>query len=544
MPRLGAAACGAALAIVAFAALPPRATAQVPLPGAAELPAGGGFLDKHFSLKGYLRVRFDVLDNFDLDHGPTPTTGRPLFPVPPSDSGRGPLASANMRLRLEPTVRIGLGVSVHARVDVLDNIVLGSTPDGLPASAFAPTSGASARALPPAAGINASVDSIRVKRVWGQAVLPFGTLSVGRMGALIDWGTGFFINSGGCLDCDLGDEGDRIALTMPLFGHLVTFAFDFGASGPTSASLGLYPQAFDLDRRDNVLSWALAIARYDLPRVVERYRRAGRAVIQYGLLASLRSQRYDVPAYYLTADLDREYGPDDVVKRDLLAFAADLWFGLRWGGLTLDVELALLVSSIGNASLLPGTVLLQRITARQLGGVARARYRWRRWTFGLELGFASGDNAPGFGVRSSLDQLTSQPGDLDGPQFRLPGDTTVNNFRFNPDYRVDLILWRRVIGAVSDAFYARPSVRWEPLRGLALWSAAITSLAIEPASAPGGTRPLGVELDAGASYRFAPGFEVSLMYGLLFPLSGLDNARLGLDAAIAQTLHAILAFRL
>jgi uncharacterized protein (TIGR04551 family) len=520
------------------------AHAQAPVPGAAELPAGTSFLDKHFSLAGYLRVRFDVFDNFDLDHGTTPTTGRPLFPVPTSGNGSGPLSSANMRLRLEPTIRIGMGVSVHARIDILDNIVLGSTPDGLPADPWAPTSAGSARTTPPEAGINADISSVRVKRAWGQVVLPFGTLSVGRMGALISWGTGFFVNSGNCLDCDLGDEGDRVAFTLPMLGHLFTFAFDFGAIGPTSTAFGAYPQAFNLDRRDDVLSWALVVARYDLPEVVERYRRAGRTVINYGVVASLRTQKLDVPAYYLTGDRDREYGKDDVVERDLLAFAMDAWFGLRVGGFSLDLEFAMILSSIDNASLVPGLELLQRVTGRQLGGVARALYDTGKWRFALELGFASGDSAPGFGVRSPLDQLTSQPGDLDGPQFRIPGDTTINNFRFNPDYRIDLILWRRIVGAVSDAFYARPSVRWQPLRGLTLWSALISSTAVEAASTPGGTRALGVELDAGVTYIFDPGFELRLMYGVLLPFSGLDNARLGLDAAVAQTFHAICAFRL
>lgn len=533
-------------AVIAASSLctPLTAQAQAPVPGAAELPAGTSFLDKHFSLAGYLRVRFDVFDNFDLDHGATPTTGRPLFPVPTSGNGSGPLTSANMRLRLEPTIRIGMGVSVHARIDILDNVVLGSTPDGLPADPWAPTSAGSARTTPPEAGINADISSVRVKRAWGQVVLPFGTLSVGRMGALISWGTGFFVNSGNCLDCDLGDEGDRVAFTMPMLGHLVTLAFDFGAIGPTSTAFGAYPQAFNLDRRDDVLSWALVVAKYDLPEVVERYRRAGRTVIQYGLLASVRTQNLDVPAYYLTGDREREYGPADVVERDLLAFAMDAWFGLRIGGFTLDLEFAMLLSRIDNASLVPGLEMLQRVTGRQLGGVARALYDLGKWRFALELGFASGDSAPGFGVRSPLDQLTSQPGDLDGPQFRIPGDTTINNFRFNPDYRIDLILWRRIVGAVSDAFYARPSVRWKPLRGLTLWSALISSTAVEAASTPGGSRALGLELDAGATYVFDPGFELRVMYGVLLPFSGLDNARLGLDAAVAQTFHAICAFRL
>lgn len=529
-------------ALLLLCLLPIEAAGQVTLPGSGQesmgpAPQGQSFLDKRLQLSGYLRLRYDVFDNLDLDHGPTPSTGRPLFVVPTTDQGRGPLTSANMRLRLEPTLRVGLGVSIHARVDVLDNLVLGSTPEGLPATPWVPTSSASTRAAPPE-------DSLRVKRAWGQVVLPFGVLAAGRMGALIDWGTGFFVNAGAGLDNDLGDEGDRIAFTTPLWGHLFSFAFDFGAIGPTSASMGLYPQAFDLDRRDDVRSYALAVARYDTPAVTKRYVRAGRTVINYGLLSSLRTQELDIPAYYLTGDLHRSYTTDDVVTRDLIAFAADLWFGLRRGGLTLDIEAAMLLSRVENASLLPGTELRQALTARQFGGVARGVYRWRRLDFGFELGFASGDSAPGFGVRSPLDQLQSQPGDLDGPQFRVPADRAINNFRFNPEYRVDLILWRRIVGTITDAFYARPSLRYRPTDRIDLWGAAISSFAMEAESAPGGEHALGVEFNLGATYRLDPGFELRAAYGVLLPLSGLDNANLGLSAHFAQTLHLIIAYRL
>ena len=443
---------------------PVVAVGQAPVPGAGELPAGS-FLDRHFDLHGYLRVRFDVLDNFDLNVGPTPTTGQPIFPIPASDPRGSTLAGGNMRLRLDPTIRVGWGVSLHARIDILDNIVLGSTPDGLPSNVWYPMSGGSTMMAPPSEGKNSYADSVRAKRAWGEVLLPIGVLSAGRMGALIDWGTGFFINSGSCLDCDLGDVGDRIAFTLPLVGHLFTFAFDFGASGPTSATLRADPQPFDLDRRDDVRSYALVFARYDTPLVVERYRAAGRTVVQYGVLAAFRTQDYDLPTYYLTGDRSRSYGPSDLVRRGLFAFASDLWFGLRRGPLTLDVEAALVLGQIDNVSLQPGTEMVQRTTSRQLGGVARARLDWPRLQVGLELGLASGDSAPGFGVRPPLNQYSAQPGDLEGPQLRLPGDTTVDNFRFNPDYHIDLILWRHLIGTVSDAFYARPSARWQPLRG-------------------------------------------------------------------------------
>jgi hypothetical protein len=62
----------------------------------------------------------------------------------------------------------------------------------------------------------------------------------------------------------------------------------------------------------------------------------------------------------------------------------------------------------------------------------------------------------------------AQWGDYDGAQYgRRPCtpnsptteasciDLDIRNFRFNQDYRVDLILWREIIGGVTDALYIR-----------------------------------------------------------------------------------------
>jgi len=523
--------------------LPATAHAQIPAPGSGDMPPAESFLERHLDIGGYLRIRMDTLENLDLNHGITPTTGQTLFPTSPSDPG-ATIFSANMRMRLEPSIRIGWGVSIHARIDLLDNLVLGSTPEGLPATAWVPMSAGSASQSSPEAGENANIDAIRVKRVWGEVLTPIGVLSAGRMGAIIDWGTGFFINSGSCIDCDRGDGGDRIAFAMPILGHLIAAAFDFGASGPTSEAARADAQPFNVDGRDDVLSGALAIARYDTPEVIERYRRAGRMVLQYGLVGSIRTQEYDVPAYYLTGDLSRQYTDDDYVRRGLLAVAGDLWFGLRYQGWTLDMEAALLYSRIENGSLLPGTEFIPDVTALQWGGVARASHAWEKVDVGFEVGLASGDDAPGFGVRLPLTQTSTQPGDMDGPQMKIPGDATVNNFRFNPDYHVDQILWRRIIGTVTDAIYLRPRVTYEPISGLRLEGTLIASLAMEPASTPSGERPLGVELDLSVSYRMEWGFMLRADYGVLFPLAGLNNTRLGLDAEPAQVLHIILAYLL
>ena len=232
------------------------------------------------------------------------------------------------------------------------------------------------------------------------------------------------------------------------------------------------------------------------------------------------------------------------MRRGLLAVAGDLWFGLRYQGWTLDMEAALLYSRIENGSLLPGTEFIPDVTALQWGGVARASHAWEKVDVGFEVGLASGDDAPGFGVRLPLTQTSTQPGDMDGPQMKIPGDATVNNFRFNPDYHVDQILWRRIIGTVTDAIYLRPRVTYEPISGLRLEGTLIASLAMEPASTPSGERPLGVELDLSVSYRMEWGFMLRADYGVLFPLAGLNNTRLGLDAEPAQVLHIILAYLL
>lgn len=61
-------------------------------------------------------------------------------------------------------------------------------------------------------------DAIRVKRLYGEAVIPFGLVAAGRMGS--HWGLGMLTNGGDCADCDSGDSADRIALITPLVGQI------------------------------------------------------------------------------------------------------------------------------------------------------------------------------------------------------------------------------------------------------------------------------------------------------------------------------------
>ncbi|MCI0570592.1 MAG: TIGR04551 family protein, partial [Myxococcaceae bacterium] len=77
------------------------------------------------TLDGYLRARPKLFVNFDLDRQ-VDSSGFTLFPTAP---GRNTQAFADMRLRLDPTLNISEEVAIKMQVDVLDNVVFGSTPE-------------------------------------------------------------------------------------------------------------------------------------------------------------------------------------------------------------------------------------------------------------------------------------------------------------------------------------------------------------------------------------------------------------------------------
>jgi len=513
---------------------------EVPLRSLSVTPSP--WHDFKLTLGGYLRVRGDVWNDLDLSRGPTPSTGQPIFPTPAAGGNDHTITSADMRVRLEPTLEVGQAVRVHMRIDVLDNVGFGSTPDVLPS--YSSYALATQNAVSPEGGFNALHDAIRVKQAWGEVTLPFGVLTAGRMGALVSWGTGFFVNNGDCLGCDFGDSGDRIALTVPILGHYVTALYELSASGPYVIPAA---QPIDLDRRAQVNTAALAIARLDSVEAQRRKLRAGRALFNYGILASYRRQDLDAPAWTQPGGLVRAYGPSDFVARNLQSFAGDAWLMFHVGGFRAELEFATVIGRIGDATNAPGVSFRAPVTATQLGGVASLSYAFH-WPLRLrvEAGFASGDDAPGFGINGAV--LLPRKGDLDGGQIHPPNDMTIDNFRFHPDYHVDLILWRRIVGAVTDGVYFRPSVYLGPFGSpnhhVSFELAFIESNALEATTPPGQATHLGEEIDLSMRYRYEAAFEVGIQYGVFVPGAGFRNLDLNLEPQPAQALEVVLAYRL
>lgn len=485
-----------------------------------------GRADRWWAVNGALRVRGELLYNLDLDRGLTPS-GEPFFPVPEADPTAQHLTDADMRLRADLGVFTpGGAMGVKVRVDVLDNLRLGSTPEGHP-TATSTQSAADA--------------AFRIKRAFGIALTPIGFLAAGRMGS--HWGLGMLTHGGDCDDCDSGDAADRIAFMTPIGGHLWALAYDFSATGPG----GTRPsgtRGVDFEPTDDVRTLTFAMLKVHTELARKRRLAAGRLVVEYGAYASYRWQENDVPAAYLPVAETAGAAPGrEVMARGFWALALDAWVRISHPWFRLELEAAVLLSEIEQASLIPGALLRDPIEARQVGAAFQSEVGAPGGQVfgGVDAGFASGDPTPGFGASSGPTDAPTQPGDLDGPQAAPPHDNRVDNFRFHRDFRIDRILFRELIGTVTDAVYVRPHIRWDIAEigpGILTASlAVVATFAVEASSTPGGARALGVELDPSLTWKSRDGFGLALDYAVLFPLDGLDNPTDGLGATPAQLLR-------
>jgi hypothetical protein len=258
-------------------------------------------------LHGYLRIREAALVNLDLDRGLDPS-GQPLYPVPLA--GGQVLDGGDLRARTDLAIYPrGTGVAIKARIDLLDNLAWGGTPEV--GTGRSPTPAASAG--------QAAHTAIAIKRAWGEVLTPLGIFAAGRMGA--HWGLGMAANGGDCEECDGGDAADRIALVTPLAGHFLALAWDLTSSGPFRRRAAS-DRPIDLEPSDDVTTVTAAWLRTASPATRLRRAAAGRPTFEYGVFASHRWQDRDVPADYLpvagaTPDHRRRAAHGARLQRDL-----------------------------------------------------------------------------------------------------------------------------------------------------------------------------------------------------------------------------------
>ena len=121
------------------------------------------------------------------------------------------------------------------------------------------------------------------------------------------------------------------------------------------------------------------------------------------------------------------------------------------------------------------------------------------------------------------------------PQPR--GDKNLNDFHFSPEYHVDEILYRRILGTVSNAIYFKPSIAyWLDLdsrreNDVGISGSIIYSIAPVPVSTPGNSMNYGVEMDLGLHYRNQrENIFAGATWGIFWPMAALSRPQGGADA--------------
>lgn len=479
------------------------------------------------TVDGYLRARGDYLKNLHLGFSDDPTLGGAPFPRPLNCSG--PLGSgcddtlrtSNLRLRLEPSIQLSETIAVHTQIDLFDNVVLGE------AGGFE--------------GPVADETSILVRRAWAEVATGLGHLKFGRMpdhfglgivsnsGRRADtdyatwetlWQPSTLANVGGTnpvgydLDSDYGDTVDRLSFTAMIPGtpFRALAAINWWSSNKTTETVGIAAaQPWDVDDNDDEKGWTLGVARFDAPADFADKVARGKLALNYGLRVDRITQDRDYDASVTT-------GPaDGYIVRGYKAYRPDVWLKLGKGKLLFEAEVAANLGSIENFDdQLPND---QRgfgaVDIRSWGAVARVSSKALedKLGFGIEVGAASGDETDN-AVQGEINVRNARA--LSG------SDRSINRFIFDPDYNIDLIFFRELMGSVSNAVYFRPWMSYELTRSITFRAQNVTSAALKPVSTPGNSEMWGIELDGDLGYT-SNGFHAGIAYGLFLPLAAMNH---------------------
>ena len=360
--------------------------------------------------------------------------------------------------------------------------------------------------------------------------LPIGQVMIGQMPS--SWGMGLVANSGNEEDTpDFGDVrfGDIVERAMFATKPLIPLLGPRGFANDVVVAVGI-----DLVYRDRYAS------------LIER----NGGGLQWGdtawqgVMAAIWTPEEATKIAFYVARRVQQFAKDagnlhiwifDGTARTVQTYPAqDLQ-------VTLEGEAAAITGGTSHATNLNA---LSSVKIAQQGGAGRIRFGLPQLEAEVELGYASGDSNP--------------------------FDDASSGFSFNRDFKVGLVLWDEVMlfqsqnaaarlsdpnlvarppngidllptqGAVTNALYLKPTVRWRPallggkvrLVGSVLWARApepvvdpyqalLVSSPRNAYGAPAGQN-YGLELDAAVTYREKLfnnklGVELGAQYGVLFP---------------------------
>lgn len=485
-------------------------------------------------LNGYFRSRMTVLGRCDLGTYVPGVGGTSGCPVPSSynsaenankNSADRPSTHfwGDMRLRLDPTINVNEDIRIKGQVDILDNIVLGSS-TGLYSSPSYPYSFLSATQYYNEPGY------LHVKRAWAEIDTAVGEIRFGRMP--INFGLGLLYNSANEITNDYGDNVDGIMFATQVWGHYLIPGFFVSSTGAYQRGGGMgslgdggkefqpkeWGQRYDMDPTDNTYSFVLSFAKKDKAADIKALLADNRWVLNYGLMGTYRFQVNDL--------IPDATGKPVLQARNSNAGFMSLWADYYWDKLHVEGEAVGVVGQIGNSKgLWFEADRSDSLSILQAGVAIKSRYGFMsdKLGVGLDAGWASGDSAYGMGARPRANGRDVKKGDADGQQF-VGSDTKITNYRFNPGYQIDMLLFREIIGTVTDAFYLKPHIAYDFTKALGVRLDVISSFTNYAQSAPGQSQILGLEFDGSLYYQSEQGIFARMQYGLLVPFAGLNNS--------------------
>lgn len=497
-----------------------RSALSVPLGGFARLEAAGSF-----------RWRLEVWRGMDMGLQPLANPFgiyRQVYDsgVNPGTRGSSWRETSDLRLRLEPSLRLGDRAAIHTRIDVMDVVAGSGIGNGLlgRGGVGAPAAG------PSMSGSLGFVDTIAVRGLWLDLDLfSFIGLRLGRIPT--QWGLGMLENRGDCAWCDKGDYFDTLGIrATPLDLAMFEIDFDFPLEGSVGRAAMDWPFAPDIDRADADDVWQIRIKASSL-KGPEPVPGAG---FQWGGYARFRWQDYSTSGQDLQKPSCAPDGLGDLPFECVELFykkaffiTPDMWIQMGWdvgpGILYLAAELA------GQYGSFKATQATDKTdTSKEfLGGGGLVRLWWEsaRMKFTFEGGIASGDgDADAFGV---YDGYVSAVPDLSHEDWEtVRRNDFVTAWMFNPSYLVDSILFRHVVGAVTNAWYLKPAADvalWRTRdKGLAVTGSVMYAGAVMPRQTPGGRSALGLEAELGLRFRWDH-VEASFTGTGLVPFGAFDH---------------------
>ena len=400
-------------------------------------------------------------------------------------------------------------------------------------------------------------DSIRVKQIWAEwTPLSLARIRVGRMAD--HWGLGMVHNGGECVDCDFGDTTDRASMLFEFLGYESLWFLDFPAEGATlrqpMAQLG---QAYDGSQADDVVRWGFTLGTVQARTAFQLEQRKkrlskGEVLWDIGLRNTFVSQdlRVRTPLDNATVPNTCTAGNDpqnwafecvDFLDTDL-----DLWQPNLWARLEVRPSYRTHFRAELEAAALIGDMKYSQGLAKEnsskdfqaFGGVLQLELTHGHMQFGLESGFATGDAIASGPFGTTFNE--PDDGKYDSASSKA-GNKTISSFIFDRDYHVDLLLYRQVLGAVTNSTYVKASALGHLLKNeqMALGGelSVLYGHALEPKATPGQANPLGFETDVRGFLILPKQLRAEVEAGVLLPFSGLSNHATGKDAQVSFTVQ-------